>query len=65
MRHKLDWDRITAEAEAETNYPKGKELKVNDLGQDKDITISQQNLKNTEKKLNTKYTLSQEYDDFV
>ena len=63
MKHKLDWDRITAEAEAEKSIPK--DIKVNDFGQDKDIITTLNNLKSSEKSLGTKMTLAQEFNDFV
>mgnify|MGYP001024509484 FL=1 len=63
MKHKLDWDRVTAEAKAENDYPK--DFKVNDFGQDKDIITTLDNLKSSEKNLGSKMTLAQEFDDFV
>lgn len=62
-KHKLDWERIKAEAKKENGYPKN--YKVQNLGMDKDIVDSQKNLKKTEEKMGFEFELDKEYNDFV
>ena len=55
LKHKLDWDRIKAEAKAAKT--KSPNLVLPDFGMDHDIKDTQKNLKETEVNMNTKFTL--------